>query len=140
LFETGASAVAGAPVTVLNGPLAAGASVSNFVYTPDGTAVIYRAGIDQRGGAGDPMHDLYIVQRATPARPQRINAAAVNDGSVDDLVAITTPRGAAAVYAGDLVANNVREVFYTFLNDLGKSARLNAPLATGSRVGGWQTR
>lgn len=132
LLEARVGAAAGAPVTVLNGPLAAGTSVSRFAYAPDDTAVVYLAG----DGSAD---DLFTVRRAAPARPERVNGAATNHGGVDvDFVAVNTPQGVAAVYAGRLAGTGPRELYFTVLNDLGKSTRLNAPLPPGARVGSWR--
>jgi hypothetical protein len=132
LLETSVGAVAGSAVSVLNGPLAAGSSVSRFAYTPDDLAVVYLA---DSGSAAE----LLTVQRAAPARPQRVNRAATNNGGVDvDFLAVNTPQGVAAVYAAKLAGTDPRELYFTFLNDLGKSTRLNAPLAAGARVGSWQ--
>lgn len=132
LFEARVGAVAGAAVTVLNGPLTAGTTVSRFAYTPDNTAVIYLA---DSGSVGD----LLTVERAAPARPQRVNRAPTNNGGVDvDFLAVNTPQGVAAVYAGKLAGTDPRELYFTLLNDLGTSTRLNAPLAAGARVGSWR--
>ena len=134
LLETNAGATAGGQVTVLSGPLAPGMSISNFAYTPDSAAVLYRAG-------SDPQYDLLMVQRAAPARPARVHAVPVSGGNIDfDFASVETPRGLAAVHAGDLVNDGARELFFSYLDDLGKSARLNAPLAAPARVDGWRVR
>jgi hypothetical protein len=133
LLEISASATPGAAATVLNGPLATGASVSGFAYTPTGNAVLYRA--------GSAEYDLFLVNTTTPARPQRVNAAGVSGGGVDlDFVSSGAPSGLAAVYAGDLLTDNTRELFFSFLDDVGRSTRLNAPLNAGSRVQGFSVR
>lgn len=134
LLETIAGATEGGPVMVLSGPLAPGTSVSNFASTPDNAAMLYRAG-------SDPRYSPFMVRRATPARPERVHAVPVVDGSVDfDFVAAGTPRGPAAVYAGDLLIDGARELFFSYLDDLGKSTRLNASLTAPARVDGWRVR
>ena len=132
LLEARVDAAAGAPVTVLNGPLAAGSTVSRFAYTPDNLALVYAA---EHGTAAE----LFTVQRNAPARPQRVHRAATGNGGVDlDFLVLDTLQGVAAVYAGRLAGTDPRELYFTFLNDPGKSTRLNAPLPAGARVGSWR--
>lgn len=139
LLEVPAGAVPGAPSTVMNAPLPAGTAVGRVLYAPDGASLVYRAGTDVPA-VGEPRHDLFVVPRSAPTRAQRLNGPVVANGSVDfDFTVGNTPRGTAAVYAGDLLSDRSRELFFSFLDAPGSSARLNDTLAASSRIGAWST-
>ncbi len=113
----------------LSGPLANGGDVlPGFLFTPDGTRVIYRADELTNG-----VDELFMVDVTVPGVSTVLSAALVGGGDVYNGFMVT-PDSSQLVYRADQTANNLVELFLVDLAMPGVSVTLSSPLVAGGDV------
>ncbi|WP_173048055.1 hypothetical protein [Nitrospira sp. KM1] len=119
--------VAGSSVK-LNPPLPSGRSVTDFVLTPDRTAVIYRADQD-----ADDVFELYRVTFANPGVSTKLNGP-LPPGANVSFNFVVTKDSSSVLYLADETTANVLELYRVSFVNPTKSTRLNGPLVAGGNV------
>jgi Tol biopolymer transport system component len=115
--------------TRVNGALTGGGDVSaDFVLTPDGARVVYRA--DE---TTDNVVELFIVDLAAPGSSTTLSDTLVGGGDVGSGL-VLSPDGALLAYRADQILNDVFELFVVELANPGVSTRINRNPASGGDV------
>ncbi len=115
--------IQGGMSTRLNGDLVAGGNVLEFLITPNGSKVIYKADEDR-----NTVFELYSVDVSGENRI-KLNSFFASDRDIDSFK--INPNGLNVVYKSDQNRNSVREIFVVSVNG-GTPIKLNADFPFGS--------
>jgi Tol biopolymer transport system component len=115
--------------TRINGLLVNGGDVSAyFMFSPDGTQVVYQADEDVNG-----VTELFLVNIASPGFAANLSGPLVSGGNVLGAFQFT-PDGSRVFYLADEASNGVNELFMVDVSVPGVSTRVNGPLVAGGDV------
>jgi len=115
--------------TRINGLLVSGGDVSeDFVFSPDGSQVVYRADEDVNG-----VNELFLVNVASPGFGANLSGPLVSGGDVFSGFQFT-PDGSRVIYFADELSNGINELFVVDASMPGVSTRMNGPLVPGGDV------
>lgn len=113
----------------VNAPLPGSANIGLFVPSPDGMQVVYGP-VRQ----GEFATELLLARLDTPGAATLLNQP-FPEGFLEHMPFAFDPGGEFFVYiAGESVAESIQELFFSRVNDVGSSIRLNEPLAPGGIV------
>jgi Tol biopolymer transport system component len=115
--------------TKINGLLVGGGDVTNeFLFSPDGTQVVYRA--DEHV---NELFELFVVNLAAPGFVANLSGPLAGGRDVLPGFAFT-PDGTRVIYYADELTDNVNELFMVDITLPGVSTVLSAPLVGGGDV------
>ena len=114
--------------TKLNAPLIGGGQVIDFLVSPQGDCVLYRA--DQEI---DEVFELFLVSLDKPGAPVKLNGLLVDGGDIASEF-LFSPDGSQVVYLADEDSNGVSELFLVNVDIPGFSANLSGPLVSRGDV------
>ncbi len=110
----------------INGPLPNNGDVAEgFLFSPDGTQVLYAADRDV-----DNSFELFLVELSALGVATKVNSPFVAGGNLA-LGYKFSPDGKTIGYMADQEVNDRRELFAVAVNALGISTKLNGPLIPG---------
>ena len=121
-------ALTGGPELPLSGSLVAGGGFQSFQVAPGSARVVYVA--DQ---LANDRFELFSVPSDGSAGPVRLNGTLPANADVDEHFLIH-PDGSTVLALGELLANDVRELFRVPVDGSAAPARLSAPLVAGGNV------
>lgn len=107
-------------------PLISGGNVVAIADAASGTAIL-RGDLTTNG-----INELYAVSVSSTASEVKVSSTPVAGGAVEGSDLYLTPDGTRAIYKGDLVTDNVRELFSASTFTPGTQVKLNdTPVAGG---------
>ena len=114
--------------TKLNPQLLTNRDVMDFVQTPDGSKVVYRADTTTIG-----LYDLFLVDVANPGAVTKLSGALTPGGSVRSGYSVS-PDGTRVLYRADQQVVDQLELFSVALANPGASTKMSSQLVANGNV------
>jgi Tol biopolymer transport system component len=115
--------------TKVNAPLTAGGWVrGGYLFSPDGTQIVYRADQDVFENT-----ELFLVNLATPGLSEQLNPALVSGGNVYESFKFS-PDGAYVGYIADQEVDQRLELYVVPVTNPGNASKLNGPLVANGDI------